>query len=143
MNRKTVGEKVMETSYKEFKLTAFYYGNKKWPASGDLANYNNHMIYAANTERGVEIGFEYWESINEVYIKTETGLLQAFSCFLSEASCALYDFEEFCSELGYKPESRRSACAYRKCKELLEKAKKLGIDEDGIYDLINELNDSF
>lgn len=141
---RTTGKKTMETSYKEFKLTAFYYGNKNWPAeNGSFKNYNNHMVYVRNTERHIKIGFEYWESINEVYIKTETGLLQAFSCFLSDASCALYDFEEFCCELGYEPESRRSALAYRKCKEALEKVEKLGIDEASLYDLMNELNDSF
>lgn len=140
MSRKTVGEKTAETRYREFELTAFYYGNKNWMDS-DLGNYNNHMIYVRNTERDVKIRFEYWQSIKEVKVKTKKDLLNAFACFLSDASCALFNFEAFCSDMGYDPGKYSSIKIYQKCKKLLEKAKKLGMDEYDIYNLMNNLNE--
>jgi len=97
------------------------------------------MITVTNLETKEKIRFEFWASMAHPIIKTEYEILNAFYCFVGDAVSGSYDFEEFCSELGYNIDSRQAEKIYKKCIKQNDKLSK--IYDGNIYDLINELQE--
>ena len=69
----------------------------------------------------------------------EEEVLWAFRCFIDDAIMGLSSFEDFCAELGYDVDSLSAYRTHQLCIESLKKTESLGIDEDGLYEIISEL----
>lgn len=130
----------MKTQFHEFKLSSKYKGNKNW-ANGSN-NKNNHIITVRNTETGKLTRFEFWESVIEKEIKTEKQLLWAFYCFMSDALAYIqnHTIDDFADEFGYTKISE-AIRIYKACKASADKTLRIGLDEDRLCDLLNEINE--
>lgn len=53
----------MKTTYKNFKITSTFLGDKAWNADEKNTNYNNHLVTVVNTETHKKTAFEFWGSI--------------------------------------------------------------------------------
>ena len=129
----------MKTTYKEFNLTSTFKGDKLAPWDDKQQNYNNHVITVANTELGQKASFEFWGSIVNPEIQTESELLNAFYCFVGDAISGKMDFSEFCSEFGYDEDSRKAEKIWNACKRSTVKFDRLYSGD--IYDFVNELQE--
>lgn len=70
-------------------------------------------------------------------IRSPKEVVEAFQCFVSDATSGLQGFEEFCSELGYDTDSRAAERTHKACQLA---AKKLGrIYQGDLYELHNDL----
>lgn len=83
---------------------------------------------------------------------SEDDLGNVLYCLLSDASCAFMPYEEFCDEFGYEKYSddwtgknQKALEIYDKCIDIRDQFYWIGagIDENNIYDLINELGERF
>lgn len=62
---------------------------------------------------------------------------QVFDCIVSDAATVKsYDFEEFCSDLGYDPDSRTAERIYKACGHAAARLKKF-LGEDLYSQLVN------
>jgi len=129
----------MKRNYKEFKLTSVFKGDKAWSADEKQQNYNNHVVTVSNTETKQKASFEFWGSIVNPEIKTESELLNAFYCFVEDALSGKMDFSEFCSEFGYDEDSRKAEKTWKACKRSTVKFDRLYSGD--IYDFVNELQE--
>lgn len=87
--------------------------------------------------------FTYYGSYAD-YQKNITALSErdmrfALGCIISDALSGLMSFDEFCGEFGYDEDSRRAERIHKKCIETSEKIQKLGINEDDMYRISNDL----
>ena len=128
---------MIKTTFKEFEIKATYKGDKK--ATWSDNNFNNHMVKITNTDTKMSTSFEFWASIMNPEIIKESEVLEAFSCFISDAMSGENDYNEFCSEFGYEEDSRQARSTWRACQRANNKLKRI-YDKD-IYDLANELQE--
>ena len=128
----------MKTNYKNFEISASYFGDKVSP--WDVSNYNYHKIIVKNTENGKKTSFDFWASIAHPEIKTVDDILEAFSCFLSDATAGDYDIDDFYYEFYGDGEIKQAVKAWHGCQRSLKKALRVVGDIDTIYDLLNELD---
>ena len=64
---------------------------------------------------------------------------EVLGCLVSDAQCGEYDFEEFCSNMGYDEDSRRAERIHKACQRTAEKLERfLGEDYDEIAQALNE-----
>lgn len=133
----------MKTTYKNFKITSIFLGDKCWNADERQKNYNNHIVTVINMELHKKIDFEFWGSIVNPKIRTEQELLFAFYCFLSDGDSSRYGFSEFCSEFGYDEDSRKAYRTFKDCEKSLKKAEMIGIYESMACDIINDLSENY
>ena len=101
------------------------------------------IITIKNKDTNNEIRFAFFDSVNNYY-KNKTrldkeGLKAAFECFLLDCQAAFLDYEDFINEFGYT-NNKEAKKVYQACQLQLERARKLGLDEDLIIDYINSLN---
>lgn len=130
----------MKATFKNFKVTATYTGEKKAPwNNGMQENWNHHRLTVTNTDNKKSTRFDFWMSISNPKIKTEYDALNAFYCFVSDAVSGKESFDNFCSELGYDEDSRTAERTFKACKRSLEKLER--IYDGDLYDLANELQE--
>lgn len=123
-----------------YRVTATYRGDKAAPWEGKgPANYNRHTVTVSRD--GKRLSFDFWASLIEPEVRDTDGLKSAFACFLSDAIAGARSFEEFCSEFGYDPDSRRAERIHRACQKALAKAERMGLDLDGMCELANKLSE--
>lgn len=130
----------MKTTYKNFKISSTYVGNKKWSENDN--NYHNYIITIYNTNTKKKTAFEYWGSIMNPKITTTQELLFAFYCFLSDGEGSRYGFNDFCANFGYDTDSRKAYAIFKACKKSLAKAERIGISENIAYDIMNDLQEN-
>ena len=128
----------MKTNYKNFEITAIYAGDKCSP--WDESNYNYYKISVKNTETRKRTTFDFWCSIAHPEIENENDILEAFSCFLNDATVGNYDIDDFYSEFYGDGEIKNMLRAWRGCKKAYKNAGRVVGDIDTIYDLLNELD---
>lgn len=132
-----------QTIYKDYEISSNYLGNKNWHWNTELGkcvdNYNNHRITVKNIKTGKNTWFEFWENNIDAIIKSETQLMNAFYCFLTDATAGKLDYFDFCNEFGYNAYDGNTKRIYSACVRQREKASK--ILTDNIYDLINEITE--
>lgn len=80
---------------------------------------------------------DYYQGKTEL---SESDIVGAFDCFLSDSLAAIEDFDSFCSEFGYDSDSRKAYKIYKECAKSLEKAQK--IIEGDLYDFVNEFREA-
>lgn len=105
-------------------------------------NSNNHLITIVNINSGNKIHFDYWASISNPKIQTQHELLSAFYCFISDCQCGLFSYKEFCDEFGLDA-NKTNHVTWEKCKVSLQKAEKIDINEDMIYNILNDLTENY
>ncbi len=77
----------------------------------DNPEFKNSDCYKVTISRpGHRMTFLFYHGIA---IKHEPTLDKIIECLQSDASCADYDFEEFCSNLGYDEDNRRAERIYK------------------------------
>jgi len=120
-------------------ITSTYLGNDRAGWSGSAENWNNHQITIENN--GKEYEFEFWASIVNPVINTDSDNINAFYYSLSDAISAKDSFEDFCSNVGYDEDSRKAEAIYKACEDTLSDVE--GAFECDLYDLINEIQDTY
>lgn len=128
----------MKTNYKNFELTANFIGDKE--CEFIPGNYNYYKIIVKNTESKKRTSFDYWCSIMHPEIETEEEILEAFSCWLNDATAGTYDIDEFYNEFCYDGEIKQAVKAWRGCQKAYKKAARVIGDIETIYDLLNEID---
>ena len=119
-------------------VSAIYKGDKKADWEGTTQNWNNHRV-TVTTDNG-KCSFEFWASIAKPKIESESDLLGALSCFVSDAMSGKDSFEDFCSELGYDSDSRKAYKIFKACERSYVKFERIIGDVDP-YDFANEVNE--
>lgn len=130
---------------KESHLTSMWKGLEKALWGTDHTQERHHII----TVRGVKSSFEFdfWAGVARPFIETEQEVIEAFSCFISDAIFAESDYSDFCDELGLKKfdeygyEDRRSEYIYEKCLDS-RRLFDYAIDAD-IHDFFNWLVETY
>lgn len=120
-------------------INSVYKGNKLWNCSKTMNNYNNHLVTIKHN--GKKYSFEFWGSIKNPEISTDSDNIFAFYCSVSDAVAAKNSFDDFCCEFGYDNDSRKAEKIYKACEKTLLKVEKV-FDCD-LYDLINELLEKY
>ena len=129
----------MKTQWKQYEIEAKYTGKKCAPWKiGDQENWNHHKVTIRNLGKGTQTSFDFWASVSHPELTTHYDLLNAVYCFLSDATAAAMQLDEFGKEFGY---TSISEClrTYKACCSNLSKAKRV-ITED-LYDTLNELQE--
>jgi len=144
-----MGERVKEAKVrikdKTFLIKGRCVGSvKSFPYQEDGYPHFKFRIVVKNLENGRWTWFYFYGSYAE-FEKGKTELTKedlviAFKCFLEDCLAVLDypDVDDFANAFGYdKPSIVLKV--YKACERALRKAKKLGLEEDEIYDLINEI----
>lgn len=132
-------ETIIKTTLGEFKIKSKFIGKKlaPWSKADKQQNYNYHKITISHN--GKRLGFDFWASIAQPELNSDSDLQHAFYCFLSDAISAKDSFENFCSEFGYDTDSRNAERIYKACEKSLSKLNRI-FDGDE-YDLVNEVQE--
>ena len=134
----------MKTTFENFQISEKYTGSKKAPWAGGPENWNHHIITVTNRDNGKRTQFDFWQSIKEVYIKSEYDLLNAFFCFVSDATIGAENFSDFCAEFGYSEDSRNAERTWRACKRAADKFKRVSgfdLDDPEFYEFFDRLQE--
>ena len=134
----------MITTWKHYEISSMRYGNK--PATRNKENRNNYVVSIFNTKTGKRIQFEYWMSIARPKMTTRMDLLEAVSCFLSDAHAGTMDYSEFCHEFGYEEwgeygRNAQSDRIWKACKRAYDKFDMVFDADADICDTINEFQE--
>ena len=62
--------------------------------------------------RGRRMSLDFWQGTG---IKDEPTSRRVLECLLSDAQLGALNFEEFCSELGFDPDSRKALASWKEC----------------------------
>lgn len=122
-------------------INSKFIGNKaaNWDSkAGIKTNYNNHKVTVSCN--GKRTSFDFWGSLNDPQIKTDSENMFALYCFLSDSISGKESFEDFCSEFGYDEDSRSAERTHRACEKSCDKAERLFSD---LYELINEIQETY
>ena len=129
----------MRMNYKNLTISSKFLGDKNWNADGSLhrANYNNHIIYIYNTDTKKRTSFEFWNSITGGEMSTEHDLIDALSCFVSDAIIGMGSYIDFLCEFGFDDNKFYRDTYKMCCKSLKQFNRVIG---SNIYDFLNELD---
>ena len=125
--------------YKNLTISSKYLNNKNWN-NGEFTNYHNHNITIYNTDTGKRCSFEFWNSNATGEITTESDLIGAFYCFVSDARIGEEDYYDFIHEFGYE-ENSGSRKIHKMCCKSLEQFNRV-VDLD-ISDVLNDLQENY
>ena len=112
----------------------------KW----DNKPHNKFRIYVKNLHNGKSISYDFWDSYkNWEEGKTELqkeDLIYCFKILLDEALMYIdnKDIDSFAKEFTFEKVSEVLQ-AYKGCEKQFEKCLKLGLTEDEIRDMLNEI----
>lgn len=134
----------MKTTYENFIISSKFVGEKPAPWSDDIGrkNYNHNKVTVKNIDNGKSTTFDFWCSLLRPELETESDLLDAFYCFVSDALLGWQSFVEFCNEMGYDSDSRKAEKIWKACEKNYNKFSNLtGYSLDMMYDFVNKLAD--
>ena len=118
---------------------------KGFPGDKKDINYHGRFKIHLSTESGSDSFDFYGSAFNAGKNKTvmnDDDLKNALECIISDALSGIYSFEEFCSEFGYDEDSRRADRAHKACEDTYNRIVALGISEDEMYAIVNDINES-
>ena len=128
-------------AYNEYGITADYISKMKTDLDEVEEKYRiAHKITVKNTETGKKTSFDFWCSIAHPEIEDENDILEAFDCFLRDATAGDYDIDDFYNEFYGDGEIKDAVKAWHGCQKSLKKALRVIGNIDTIYDLLNELD---
>lgn len=134
----------MKTTYENFIISSKFVGEKAAPWSDEIGrkNYNHNKVTVKNTDNGKSISFDFWCGLLRPELETESDLLDAFYCFVSDALLGWQSFVDFCNEMGYDSDSRKAEKIWKACEKNYNKFSNLtGYSLDMMYDFVNKLAD--
>lgn len=69
--------------------------------------------------------------------------LTALECVLKDATAYIDypDFDDFAFQIGYEDNLYEGRKAYRGCRKIKEKLNAQGVDDDMMYDMLNEIEE--
>lgn len=109
----------------------------------DKLLHNQFKVTVTNTKTGAKTKFDFFGSYNDykegIKELKDADLLNAFECFINDATSAEDDFKDWCDNFGYDSDSRTAHKIYKECVKSLEKAKNI-ISGD-LYEFSNELQE--
>ena len=130
--------------FKNYKVTATYTGSKKapWTSLNAPDNWNHHTIAIYNSDNKKRTSFNFWASRANPEIVEEYDIINAFYCFITDATAGDADYYEFCNEFGCDPyEDPKARQTWKACKAAMKKAERILTDD--INDLVNELSENY
>jgi len=111
----------------------------------DSKTIHNEFTVSVKNKDGVTRRFKYYDSqANFEKGKTdltEEDLKYCFRCFIEDGLDSTQTFEDFCDGFGYSTDSIRALKIYKSCQKTLKKLFDLGITENELTDIINELSE--
>jgi hypothetical protein len=115
------------------------------PTKRRYQDYHNEFNIIVKNDQENRAVFKFYGSSAD-YEKNKTimnddDLKEALCAILEDGLYGLMGFEEFCSELGYDVDSRRAEKIHKLCIEHLNKLKFLGIEDQNMIDMVNELRE--
>lgn len=118
---------------------------KGFPNDPEDKNYHNQFrITVTNTETKKRTWFNFYGSAHDCELNkielNDRELLFCFRCLIDDAILGIDSYEDFCSNLGYDEDSRRAERIYKQCEKQVKKNENIGIYEDDLYKIINELS---
>lgn len=72
--------------------------------------------------QGRRFSFDFWQGQGITHDPTAAGVLE---CLLSDAQAEGQTFEEWCSDLGEDPDSRRALATFEACRKIGEGLRRL------------------
>lgn len=125
----------IKTTLNNIELTLTFKGSKQsnWGTSKE----QHHRLKV--TYNGQSVFFDFWTSKARPKAESEDDILSAFNCVVHDALCGANSFEYFCWELGYNEDSRKDEKIYLACVKTFKKLEKIGLNEDVLTDLMNEV----
>jgi hypothetical protein len=115
-----------------------------FPGSDDNVLHNEFRVVIAGN--GAKASFSFFGSHFDyqkgVKSLNAIALMDAVSCFISDAVCGSQSFEDFCSDLGYDQDSRKAKRTHKACIKQYEKASKLFESIEDAYNEIQELTNA-
>ena len=118
---------------------------KGFPCDKKDVNYHGHFKITLTTESGSDSFDFYGSAFDAGKNKTEMtddDLMSALECIISDALTGIYSFEEFCSEFGYDEDSRSAERMHKACEDTYNRIVAIGISEDEMYEIVNDINES-
>jgi len=116
----------------------------------DKGTHNKFEITVINSRTGtpepdIIITFDFYGSIAD-HDKGKTDLnkedlIDAFRCFIDDSLSGLGSFDDFCDNFGYDNDSMNAFRIYQSCQESTKKARKLGLSESSMCNILNKLSD--
>jgi hypothetical protein len=102
-----------------------------------------HYAYSVTVKHnGEKCSFKYHTSINDFAQgkdeMSESDLLNALDCLISDAIAGEMDFYNFCNEFGYDFDSRKAEKVWKACKGATKKASRLFSDLYQTADQVRE-----
>lgn len=124
--------------------SAFIDWVKGFPFDNKDINYHGHFKIHLSTESGSD-SFDFYGSANDAVkqkvIMNDEDLKYALKCIIDDALSGTYSFEEFCNEFGYDEDSRRAEKIYKACANTYNRLSALGISENEMCVIVNDLNE--
>jgi hypothetical protein len=104
---------------------------KKVSETMDTATMDGFTVIIRNGNKQLTIPFWTGYGATPRFVnETPAGkAADVLSCLLSDARSGQEGFEEFCSGLGYDPDSRRAEATWKACQEIEEKLSRFLTDE--------------
>lgn len=128
-----------------FEVTGKWVGVVSGFPNDPTDKYSHHQfrITVKNLQTGGRISFNFYGSYADFErgIKALDGgaLRNAFMSFVDDAIAGEMSIEDFADEFGYDITEARTRKIHRACEVQLEKAEKIGIVGDELYNLSNKL----
>lgn len=72
--------------------------------------------------QGRRLTVEFWQGQAHTEPPTAADVL---SCLITDTDCGEREFEEFCSDLGYDPDSRKAESTWKACAKTAVKVRRL------------------
>ena len=137
----------LEINNVKFGISGTYTDSVKgFPNDKEDKNYHNeYRITVSNRETKKHTWFKFYGSAHDCELgKTELSkddLFLCFRCMIDDAIAGLDSFEDFCSNFGYDEDSRQAERIYKACVKKVKKCENIGIYEDDLYKIIDELSE--
>lgn len=115
------------------------------PTKTKYQDYHNEFNIIVKNDQDYRAVFKFYGSSVD-YQKNKTtmnddDLKEALCAILEDGLYGLMDFDDFCSELGYDVDSRRAERIHKLCIETMNKLEFLGIEEQNMIDMVNEMRE--
>jgi hypothetical protein len=136
----------IETQGKTFTVSAkFIKAINGFPNCDKNENEPHNQFLVSVNHNGITRRFSFYGSThdynNGIVELNEVDTRETLQCFISDALAATNTFDEFCNEFGYDEDSRKAYRIFKLCEKTLTKTQELGLSEDDLANIWNDLNE--